>query len=691
MFSALPIGPKFGTALVFSGLVLLFAPNPGYAVSPRPSVPVKAPDLTSYDCSTLSASVPTQALRIGQVISGRYYEWNEIYRTDGGSPKLACIGLTIPVLQQLDATHAQAFMSHSAAIGAPTMAAPTNADSGSNAASIEPPDVKPEPEKRVTGGAKSAGAAKLTPPLPATKANISAIIDGNTNSSAAAVAPQSSSPLAALEPDAAAATGQTQVSTTTSMSYPWNTVGYLSVTYPDGESFRCSGTLVSAYVVLTAGHCIHNNTRGGYVKQVRFYPGQNTDSSGTILTPYGVKTNWSNLQVTQTWSQISGPDSFTIPDYASDFAAIQFATPVTYTSTFMPIIYESVETSVTNAGYPATLPNQIGTVNGLYSMTGDEDSDSQTDYEFHDVREFAISSAGGNSGGPFWLTDTLGRTSLVGSLSYGSTSPSTAGGPWYDYWNYRLLSNWIAWTPGTASIATLPTDGMHVGSVFSSAQTTTQSLLRFYNIGGTAGTISLTLEDYATGTALATWTSSTIPANGELQFAIGTVESQASASFTKPTYYSLSIRPGITGYFQHVALDLNTGTLTNLSTCDSGTINNPSLLVGVHSSLLDNGYPSTVVVYNTGATASKVQLGIFNALTGSQIGTYVTPSIPGGGQVRIASTTIEASIGQSPTSGEFHYLVEVENNFTGYIQNLVTNQKAGVITDMSAMCVLAPA
>ena len=691
MLGVQSFGPLLRTAIALSSMALLSFPA-AYAAGTRSSIIIKAPDLTAYDCSALSAGFSTQTLRVGQVISGRYYEWNEIYRIDGGSKKLACIGLTVPTLQQLDVAHAQAFISHSTAIGAPTAAAPINPDSGANAASIEPPDVKPEPAKRVLPGPKSTGSSKPTPPLPATKTNVSALNDAHVDGTApVAVAPQNTNSLSALVPDAAAPIGPTQVNSTTSTSYPWNTVGYLSVTYPDGESFRCSGTLVSAYVVLTAGHCIHNNTRGGYVKQVRFYPGQNTDSNGNVVTPYGVKTNWSNLQVTQTWSQISGPDSFDVIDYASDFAAIQFATPFTYTSTFMPIIYESVESGVTNAGYPATVANQSATAYGLYFMEGDEDSDSQNGLEFYNVREFSVGAAGGNSGGPFWFTDNLGRSSLVGSLSYGSTSPNSAGGPWYNYWNYQLLSNWVAWTPGAASLASLPTDGTHVGSVFSSAQSTTQSLLRFYNTGGVSGTVSLTLEDYVTGASLATWTSAAIPSNGELQFAISTIESQASASFTKPLYYSLSIRPGITGYFQHVALDLTTGTLTNLSTCDSGTINNPGVLVGVHSSLLDNGYPSTVVVYNTGTAATKVQLGIYDARNGNQIGTYVTPSVPGSGQIRIASSTIESAIGQSPATGEFHYLVEAENYFTGYIQNLVTNQKAGVITDMSEMCILAPA
>ena len=44
-------------------------------------------------------------------------------------------------------------------------------------------------------------------------------------------------------------------------------------------------------------------------------------------------------------------------------------------------------------------------------------------------------------------------------------------------------------------------------------------------------------------------------------------------------------------------------------------------------SLLQAGYPSTIVVYNTGSAAVDVQLGIFDARTGTRLGTYTTGQI----------------------------------------------------------------
>src|SRR5262249_49016719 len=155
----------------------------------------------------------------------------------------------------------------------------------------------------------------------------------------------------------------------------------------------------------------------------------------------------------------------------------------------------------------------------------------------------------------------------------------------------------------------------------------------------------------------------TIPPDAELQFGISTLESQANATFTKPPFYSLTIEPGITGLFQHVVWHPANGTLTNLSTCDTGTLNDPDVLLGVHTSLLQNGFPATVVVYNTGTSSASVSLGIFDALSGNQLGTYNTPAIAPNSQAMISVPTIESSIGFTPGNGQYHYVVQVMNDF----------------------------
>lgn len=179
-----------------------------------------------------------------------------------------------------------------------------------------------------------------------------------------------------------------------------------------------------------------------------------------------------------------------------------------------------------------------------------------------------------------------------------------------------------------------------------------------------------------------------MPAGAELQYLINTVEDGTGASFTKPQYYTVVVDPTFSGAFQHVLWKPSDGTLTNLSTC-AGTVSaSISTLIGVHSSLLNNGYPSTVAVTNTGVSAAIVELGVYDARDGSSLGTYTTASIPVGGQVLLPISTIETSIGVTPTAPMYHYNILVENAFNGFLQHMVNNTQVAVITDMTAQCTL---
>src|SRR6202012_5739284 len=66
------------------------------------------------------------------------------------------------------------------------------------------------------------------------------------------------------------------------------------------------------------------------------------------------------------------------------------------------------------------------------------------------------------------------------------------------------------------------------GAIFSTAQTASQSFLRFFNTSTASGTVSVTLKDYGTGNTLGTWTSPAIRPLSEQQFDIGTVETGAN-------------------------------------------------------------------------------------------------------------------------------------------------------------------
>jgi hypothetical protein len=226
------------------------------------------------------------------------------------------------------------------------------------------------------------------------------------------------------------------------------------------------------------------------------------------------------------------------------------------------------------------------------------------------------------------------------------------------------------------------------GALFSTSQATSESFLRFFNTGTTAGTVTATLSDYATGRLLGQWASDSIPAGAELQYPIGTVEAGAGLTGTKPSYYSVTLSSGIAGYFQHVLFRPADSTLTNLSTCATGVTANANALDGVHSSLLGSGFPSSVVVVNTGTAAETVALDVFDARNGNKLGTYTTPSIPAGAEVIADVSAMETAMKLTPSDGMYHYVVKAEAPFTGYLQNLVNNTKVGVITDMTTSCSL---
>lgn len=647
----------------------------------------RLPDMTSYDCAVVSSGKTVASRHIGQVIKGRYHEWHEYVLGSGSDEKLGCIALMRPDPKQLTAGEARSFLLDSFAVGAPTASTAERGEAGAQQDVVEPENVQPEPIKRVRklppGTERPRDIAPDLPPVPATKS-----FDTPETGAPALPARERQglleSPAADREsPAVVGAEDREQIPNT--QIHPWNTIAYISVTYPAGTNFRCSGVLVSAYVVLTAGHCLHNNDRGGYVASARVYPGQTqlVPTDNTPVRPYGVKSDVMFLQTTAQWVQISGEASYFINEYRHDLGAIEFRTPFTHTSTFMPVLYGSATSPVTSAGYPAKVGNN--TTYGLYADTGNETLDSFEDYRSNHVREFAIDASGGNSGGPFfYVAPSTGQRYLVGILSYAGDLDDYGGGPWYDSWNQSLVSGWASWTPGTAASGSVA--GLRVASVFGSQQPSLLSFLRFYNAGTTAGTVEVTLADSATGSVLATWSSPALHPRSSRQFSLADIENEASGTFTKPMAYSISVRSTFAGTFQNAIFRKADATLSNISTC-SGQASDGATLINVHSSLLNSGYPSAIVIHNTGSSAVQVPLSVYSGQTGTLRGTYTTPSIPANGQLVMGISTVENGGGFIP-AGDYHYNIRATGTFTGYMQHLVNNMAAGITTDMSTSCAL---
>ncbi len=241
----------------------------------------------------------------------------------------------------------------------------------------------------------------------------------------------------------------------------------------------------------------------------------------------------------------------------------------------------------------------------------------------------------------------------------------------------------------TATFAPL----IRIGAVLSSAQADPQSFLRFSNSGATGGTVTVTLSDSASGSALATWTSPRIEAGAVQQFAMPTIEAAASG-FVKPRTYSVQITPRFPGAFQHVVWDAARGLLTNHSTCNTGMGTLGRRVTHIHSSAIgDAGYAASIVVYNTETSAASTVLSVTNGATGAPVGSYTTAQIAANGQTQVTVKQIESSLGltAATVAATPYYVISASGSFGGHLQSLVANERAGVTTDLTAVCAMAAA
>ena len=295
------------------------------------------------------------------------------------------------------------------------------------------------------------------------------------------------------------------------------------------------------------------------------------------------------------------------------------------------------------------------------------------------------------------LSNVSGTILAQGASSYSSRTLTTALAGAGSY--YIVISRP---TDGTTTysftvtypdtpVAPVATTKLKVGPIFSTAQTSSQSFVRFYNSGTAPGTVVASLYDYSDGRLLGSWTSPSIPAGAQVQYSASTIESGIGL-LTKPDYYLLSVDPGATfkGSFQHVLYRPASATFSNLSTCDSGFATSATkTLIGVHTSIIEGyGFPSYIAINNTGASATTVSLGIYDARNGTKLGTVNTASVPSNSLSFVTMSSLEKKAGISPTSSMDHYVVKAESDFTGYLQHLVNSNSVNLLTDITTTCSL---
>ncbi len=670
------------------------------------------PSYDRYNCTVLPGGAFKR--RIGQVIQGQYHEWSEDYGQTSTSVSIYCVTKIKPTATQLNAIEATAFLASSSLAGAPASSDRERSQGeGERSRVVPPPAVPPgtlmmkkvdprTPEGRALEKARSASQPTSAPqddngmtrhdlldaPLPPEEEY--AILDVGYGRELASPPLSSTSNSA----DASAAerradlerpmiVGVDERVRVTSTSYPYNVIGRLTMTFQSGSQYVCTGTLVSAYVVLTAGHCIHSRDRGGFATKVVFAPGQTQDSfNGLITQPYSARAA-SYIMTNNRWTQISGGDKILTVDARSDYAALYFSTPWTFTSTFMPVQYDDTQSgTINNAGYPGNVNNNTAFNSGLWFDSGPETSDSPFLRNFR-VREFELDISGGNSGGPFWRFDGTNRF-LVGIVSFGGED--TGGGVWIGGENQTNISTYVAWTPSQAAPSVANKD-LRVPFLYPSDDPSAESYLRFFNPSARAGKATVRIADGDTGATIGTWTSPSFQPFSSVQFFMRDLENGAVPKIDPAPHanYSISIATDFPGFFQHVVWNREGQSLTNLSGCGNGISPNVTSVINVHSSLI-SAYPSYIIYHNIGQKTSDARISVYDARNGTRLGGIVLPAVPPDANGYFAAADLEGVLSFSPIN-QYHYnLVLDGSDFEGYLQHIVDNDNAGLVTNMTAKC-----
>lgn len=176
--------------------------------------------------------------------------------------------------------------------------------------------------------------------------------------------------------------------------FPFRATGHFAYTAANGASYRCSASLISKSILVTAGHCVHQGgskpgipAAKGFDKDGAFYPARAGDSY-----PYGYAT--ANYFVTTTkWRNVGAIES------GYDVALVVLNKPVDTTTEFGTQVgfygFCSADClqpywSLTQLGYPGNYAS------GMYMSEGQhiEVNKSNTDF-LH-----GSGMQGGSSGGP---------------------------------------------------------------------------------------------------------------------------------------------------------------------------------------------------------------------------------------------------------------------------------------------------
>ena len=632
-----------------------------------------APDFGAYDCTAARSDVRNR--HIGQVIEGTYREWTEAYATTKTGRSVYCVTTLSPDSTALTRSQAEDLLAKSS----------TFAIAASNTKPVASAPETPGTPSAVLPRGVDTGAAsgnEAISPAPIQGLNIAGINNNVVLDLGFPKVATAEKKSAAVEKPASIGTDD-RVRVNDLQGSPWQYIGQLVVTWKDGTQSVCTGTLVSQYVVLTAGQCAHNRDKGGFAARAMFAPGQIQQTvNGPIAQPNGARAA-DYVETNSRWTQVSGGETVQTIDSRSDFGAYYFATPWTFTNTFMPIVYGDTTEGVANAaGYPVDAGG--ATLNqGLWYSQGLETTRSKNVLRAFQVREFSLDVSAGQNGGPFWNFDGTNRN-LLGIISYGGDE--VAGGVWFTNDNKQAIQALVSWAPSQAAPSHVA-DDLHVPLVYPSNYGAGSGYFRFYNPTPQAGSITVTIADGNTGSSLGVWRSVNIPAFASIQVSVQEVEANSFPAInpTGKDRYTVNVSSNFLGYFQYVLFNPTAGWLTDVAGCSNGLSSDVLHLNNVHTSLVGD-YPSAIIVHNIASKAGSAIVGVYSATTGTRLGGIIVPNIPPNADAVFSVKDAEGVLGVQPTEGHFNLVLE--SDFQGYLQHILYNNRSGVLANMTAKCAM---
>lgn len=213
------------------------------------------------------------------------------------------------------------------------------------------------------------------------------------------------------------------------------------------------------------------------------------------------------------------------------------------------------------------------------------------------------------------------------------------------------------------------------------------SYLRVTNTSSNDGEVEVVFRNGGSSLILGTWIGQ-VPANASVQFDVDDMEALIGISAADAgAFYSLAVSADFTGFVQHALWNAAGGSLTNLSSCSSDISETGLHLGNVHTSRI-TAYPSSIVVQNTGDSSAIASFDVFDSRTGELIEENFSRVVPANSSITFTVEEFAMAFGFAPDDGQFHLNFVLNAGFTGFAQHIVTNQDAGVLTDMTAKCVL---